>query len=134
MRVKELMHTHNVLTVRADDDVAMAAQLLSWGGIRHLPVLSRGRVVGVFSERDLLRYRANTGGQGGLDPVRRFMSTPAVVVGPDDEVETAVGLMVGSKHGCLPVVEEHRLVGILTSTDVAGRLFIAERARRLGDS
>lgn len=129
MRVRDLMHTRTVLSVRADDDVALAAQLLRWGGVRHLPVTDRGAVVGVFSERDLLRYRAETGGHGGLDPIRRFMSAPAVVVGPDDEVDKALGLMVAGKRGCVPVVEGGRLVGIVTATDVVGRVFMKARAR-----
>jgi CBS domain-containing protein len=128
MRVRDLMRTRMVLSVRADDDVALAAQLLRWGGVRHLPVTDQGVVVGVFSERDLLRYRAETGGHGGLDPVQRFMSAPAVVVGPDDEVEKALGLMVAGKRGCVPVVEGARLVGILTATDVVGRVFMKARS------
>jgi CBS domain-containing protein len=124
MKVKDLMRTRNVLSVRADDDVAMAGQLLGWGGVRHLPVLEKGKVVGVFSERDLLHYRAETGGHGGLEPVRRFMSAPAVVVTPDDELDKATALMVAGKRGCLPVVEGTRLVGILSTTDVVGRFFV----------
>ena len=127
MRVKDLMRTRKVVSVRADDDVAMAAQLLAWAGVRHLPVLDHGRVVGVFTERDLLRYRAETGGHGALDPVRRFMTSPAVVVNADDEIEKAMGLMVAGKRGCLPVVDGHELVGILTSTDVVGRVFVKAR-------
>lgn len=131
MRVRDLMRTRTVLSVRADDDVALAAQLLRWGGVRHLPVTDEGAVVGVFSERDLLRYRAETGGHGGLDPIRRFMSAPPVVVGPDDEVDKALGLMVAGKHGCVPVVEGGRLVGIVSATDVVGRVFMKARARGL---
>ena len=128
MKIKDVMRTRNVLSVRADDDIALAAQLMRWGNVRHLPVLEHGKVVGVFSEHDLLRYRADTGGQGGLDPVRRFMSTPADVVSPDDEVAKAMGLMLATKIGCLPVVENHHLVGVLTVTDLLGRSFAAAAA------
>lgn len=128
MKVKELMRTRNVLSVRADDDIALAGQLMRWGSVRHLPVLDHGAVVGVFSERDLLRYRAETGGLGGCDPVRRFMSTPADVVSPDDEAAVAMGLMLAGKRGCLPVVDRHRLVGLLTVTDLLGRDFAAAAA------
>jgi CBS domain-containing membrane protein len=128
MKIKEVMRTRSVLSVRANDDVALAAQLMGWGNVRHLPVLEHGKVVGVFSERDLLRYRAETGGQGGLDPVRRFMSAPAEVVSPDDEVAGAMGLMLAAKLGCLPVVENQHLVGLLTLTDLVGRSFAAAAA------
>jgi CBS domain-containing membrane protein len=128
MKIKDVMRTRNVLSVRADDDIALAAQLMRWGNVRHLPVLEHGKVVGVFSERDLLRYRADTGGQGGLDPVRRFMSAPAEVVSPDDEAAKAMGLMLAAELGCLPVVEEQRLVGVLTLMDLVGRSFAAAAA------
>lgn len=128
MKVKALMRTRNILSIAADDDVAMAAQLLRWGQVRHLPVLEKGAVVGVFTERDWLRYRAETGGLGGLDPVGRFMSTPADVVGPEDDASMALGLMVARQRGCLPVVEDGRLVGLLTATDLLGRDFAAAAA------
>jgi CBS domain-containing protein len=64
LKVKDVMRTRNLVSVRREDDVAMAAQLMGWAGVRHLPVIdgreadgdpSAGRVVGVFTERDLLR-------------------------------------------------------------------------------
>src|SRR5436190_22064698 len=82
VRIKNVMKTRNLVSVRPDDDLAMAMQIMRWAGVRHLPVVERHRVVGVITERDFLRYRAETGGSGGAASVRGFMSTPAEVGRP----------------------------------------------------
>lgn len=126
IKVKDVMRTRNLISVRRDDDVAMAAQLMSWAGIRHLPVVDgseadAGRVVGVFTERDLLRYRAETGGGGGLDPVGAFMTSPAETIQPDADIAEASARIIAGHLGCLPVVEgDQTLVGIVTTTDLVG--------------
>jgi len=116
--VKDVMNTRRLVSVKPDDDVALAARLMSWAGVRHLPVVKGRAVVGVFSERDYLRYRAETGGQGALDPVSRFMSAPAETVSPDDPAAAASVLMLSRRIGCVPVVEDGQLVGMLTASDV----------------
>lgn len=130
LKVKDVMRTRNLVSVRRDDDVAMAAQLMAWAGIRHLPVLeaegaddaaNADRVVGVFTERDLLRYRAETGGGGGLDPVGGFMSSPAETIAPDAEIAEASARIIAGHLGCLPVVDgDDSLIGIVTTTDLVG--------------
>jgi CBS domain-containing protein len=116
--VKDVMATRRIVSVKVDDDVALAAQLMSWAGVRHLPVMKGGAVVGVFTERDYLRYRAETGGGGALDPVSRFMSSPVDVVSPDDPLTVASALMLSRRLGCVPVVANGALVGMLTANDV----------------
>jgi CBS domain-containing protein len=130
--VKDVMKTRNLVSARPDDDLAMAAQMMRWAGVRHLPVLDDRRVVGVITERDLLRYRAETGGTGGQDPVARFMTPEPEVVAPDDPLAKASGLMVARRIGCLPVVEEGELVGMLTATDVLALPLV--QATRTGPS
>jgi CBS domain-containing protein len=117
-RVKDVMNTRRLASVKPDDDLAMAARLMSQSGVRHLPVVDGRAVVGVFTERDFLRYRAETGGEGALDPVSRFMSAPAETVSPDDPVAAAGALLLSRRIGCLPVVADGRLVGILTVNDL----------------
>jgi acetoin utilization protein AcuB len=119
VKVKELMRTRNLVSVRADDDLSVAAQIMRWAGVRHLPVLADGAVVGVLTERDLLRYRAEGGREEGA-PVRAYMTGPPHVIGPEDDVAGACAQMVARRIGCLPVVDGDRLVGILTTTDVVG--------------
>jgi CBS domain-containing protein len=86
VKVKDLMRTRNLVSVRPDDDLAVAAQILRWAGVRHLPVVEDDRVVGVLTARDLLRHRAEGGSEG---PVRSFMTTDPELIGPDDDVAAA---------------------------------------------
>jgi CBS domain-containing protein len=118
MTVKDVMTTRQVVSVKPDDDVAVAARLMKWAGVRHLPVVEGQAVVGVFTERDYLRYRAETGGEGGLDPVKRFMTSPAETISPDDPAAAASALMLSRRLGCLPVIAEGELVGIVSVNDL----------------
>jgi CBS domain-containing protein len=115
--VKDLMRTRNLVSVRPDDDLTVAGQIMRWAGVRHLPVLEDGAVVGVLTARDLLRHRAEGDGNG---PVRAFMTARPELIGPDEDLAAACALMVARKIGCLPVVEGGKLVGILTTTDILG--------------
>jgi CBS domain-containing protein len=119
MIVKDVMTTRRVLSVAAEDDVMFAARLMSWAGVKHLPVCEGRTVIGVFTERDYLRYRAESGLTGGDVPVSRFMTTPVVTVRPHDLAVAAGAVMVSRHIGCLPVVDEdHELVGVLVAGDI----------------
>jgi CBS domain-containing protein len=76
--------------------------------------------VGVLTQRDLLRHRAEAGGQKEGDLVRTFMTRSPEVITPDDDVRAACALLVARKIGCLPVVDGGKLVGIVTTTDLLG--------------
>lgn len=118
MKVKELMRNRNLKSVLPEDTLAMAAKMMNWSDTRHLPVVSNGKVVGVLTEKDILKYRAETGGLGGFDPVERFMSKPPQVISPQGDVADAAAVMVARRIGCLPVVADGELVGMLTRTDI----------------
>jgi len=121
MRVRELMVTAPVLTIRADDDLALASQMMLWAGVRHLPVVDDGRLAGVITERDILRYEARVGGrEGARDSVRAAMSAPAEVVDIDGDLAEAAARMLDQGFGCLPVVSGGRLMGMLTTRDILG--------------
>ena len=109
--------------------LASAAHRMTWQGCRHLPVTREGDVVGVLSERDLLRWEAEGRSLDGPDDlVRSAMSSPPIVATPDEDVAEAAARMVASRIGCLPVVLHGRLVGMLTTTDLVGH----HVARKLG--
>jgi acetoin utilization protein AcuB len=104
-----------VHTVAPETLAADAVTLLRRHGIRHLPVLEGGRVIGVVTDRDLRGTAADT-------PVGAIMSRPATLVGPRTEIDRAARLLFDQRIGCLPVVEDGRLVGILTQTDALSAL------------
>ena len=140
--VGQFMST-DLFTVRPNDLVDLAASVMDWRHIRHVPVEDEGgRLVGVVSHRDLLRLlvRGRAGGDAEPLTVSEIMKPQPVSVGPDTPTLEAVRIMRSRRVGCLPVVENGTLVGIVTAQDfleISGRLFDererAEAARQ-GDT
>src|SRR5262245_43881408 len=119
MRVREVMQRH-VSVVSEEDDLGVAQQLMRWSECRHLPVVraSDQRVVGVISERDLLRARTTHAPAA----VRDYMTAPADVIDVDEAIEAAALRMSEKRLGCLPVLERGVLAGVLTTGDVLNAL------------
>lgn len=104
-----------VHTVVPDTTAAEAMALLRREGFRHLPVMEGDRVVGVVTDRDLRGAAPET-------PVSTIMSKPVVVISPRTAMDKAARLLFDRKIGCLPVIEEGKLIGILTQTDAVAAL------------
>lgn len=121
------------ITARHDDHLALAREVMAWGDVRHLPVIGGDALVGVLSERDLLRRYAEVGRAAAEgETVGTVMSSPPVTVGPDDDVDTAIGLVTARGIGCLPVVDKQRLLGIVTRRDLLAQE-LGEDGAREGD-
>jgi CBS domain-containing protein/gamma-glutamyl:cysteine ligase YbdK (ATP-grasp superfamily) len=126
--VGQFMST-DLFTVRPDDLVDLAASVMDWRHIRHVPVEDEeGRLVGLVSHRDLLRLfaRGFTARSAGPVAVRQIMKANPVSVAPATPTLDAVELMRTRQVGCLPVVENGTLVGIVTAKDfldASARLF-----------
>jgi len=126
LKVRDLM-TARVTTLGRNDRLDVADEILAIRRIRHLPIVEEGAVVGIVSQRDLFRSGwASALGIGtntrknllkGL-MVKEVMSEPVITVDPEATVAHAARLMFENKIGCLPVVSEGRLQGLLTETDV----------------
>jgi len=127
MKVRDLMSS-DVATVRRNDQLQIADDLMNLGRIRHTPVLDDegDEVVGILSQRDLFRgalARALGYGQHaqhkvlGMLFVKDVMTSDPITVAPDLPVPEAARIMLEKKIGCLPVVDGGRLVGILTESD-----------------
>lgn len=119
MKVRDLMRDH-VLSLQPEDSLALAVQLMAWNGLRHLTVKSGHRLVGLLSERDLIARREGEGRL--LGTVAEAMVRDPETIEPMAEIEEAAARMAVSKHGCLPVIEADRLVGILTTTDLLAEM------------
>lgn len=133
--VRQIM-TRNPLTIDPEAPVATAVAVMRERRIRHLPVADdAGRVVGIVSDRDLrtallapaiaeylsaAARRRLRGAQASLEnlPVRQVMTWGPVTVASEDPVAHAAALMLERGLSCLPVVQEGRIVGIVTERDV----------------
>ena len=124
--VRDIMQT-KIVTISAGDALSTVEDIMTLGHVRHIPVVRLGTLVGVVSERDLLRISLSNLNDFGKDQRRAFlhaveiervMSAPPVVIGPDATVKEAARVMAERKIGCLPVTDEKELVGLVTETDV----------------
>lgn len=104
----------NLRTIGDDDELALARCEMTDDEIRHLVVVdARGRVVGMLSDRDLLRARDSR------TKVSEVMSRDVTTVTTTTPAAVAAERMLRDKHDALPILDEAgRLVGVLTSTDL----------------
>jgi CBS domain-containing protein len=127
LRVGQVMTT-DLFTVNQDELVDLAASMMDWRKIRHVPVEdNQHRLVGLVTHRAILRLLARNpeAFRGASVPVSEIMEKDVVTASPDTTTLEAIGLLRAHKIGCLPVLEEGRLVGIVTERDfmhVAGQL------------
>jgi acetoin utilization protein AcuB len=124
--VREIMMGSPV-TLKPEDTLDLANDVISLGRIRHIPVVEDGRLVGLLSERDLMG--AATAAIFGLKQksksallksvsVKDIMKKKVVTVKPDTPIKETARLMKEKKIGCVPVISEGRLVGLVTTTDI----------------
>jgi CBS domain-containing membrane protein len=125
MLVRDLMQ-REVVTLKVNDSLGLADDVMQLGRIRHMPVVLSGIVVGIVSQRDLyhaavssvlqLQRRAEREWLASI-PLRNVMSATVITVAPDETIHAAVELMLRHRIGCLPVVEHGKLVGLVSETD-----------------
>jgi CBS domain-containing membrane protein len=126
MKVRDIM-VKEVANLDINDELSLANDIMRLGRIRHLPVLDGTRLVGIISERDLFRsslaQALGYGSQASRDlmknlRIKDIMVKEVATVSPDMALCEAVHLMIDKKIGCLPVVEDEHLVGLITETDI----------------
>ncbi len=134
-RLEDVMTT-DLLTVNEHEAVELVAHLMVWHKIRYVPVEDdEHRLVGLVTDRTLLRFLTADGyrkAEGPL-PVSEVMHRELVTASPDTRTLEAVSLMRRRGVACLPVVQEGRLVGLVTERDflgVAGELLEARLRER----
>ncbi len=125
MLVKDIMRSP-VTVIPTGTTLGEAFGLFQSRGIRHLPVVDQGRLVGVLTDRDLRATTSNLSGTPHTagDPVSTAMTSPVLTADPLDPVEDAARIMRAHKIGCLPVMDGAELVGILTGMDILDALIL----------
>ncbi len=123
--VRDMM-TEGVETLHVGDDLAEAGALMKRDRIRHLPVVDgEGRLVGLVTHRMILGAWVSHGDPSHEQarevareiPVEMIMERDVTTLSPDLPAEAAAGILEKHKYGCLPVLENGVLVGIITESD-----------------
>jgi len=126
MLVRDIMTT-NVITITSDTYVLDAERIMDQNRIGRLPVVDDGKLVGIVTKNDVLKASPTSTtptNQRHLFylmsklTVKEIMKTRILQISPDTPIEKAIAIAQKNKVGSLPVVEEDRVVGILTTNDV----------------
>ena len=124
--VRNWMTLHPI-TITPQTTLPEAKQLMVDYHLRRLPVVDKDKLVGMVTWRDINRAESSTGTVLNLYEyqfrrarmtAREFMSTALVTISPDVTIEEAAGLMIEHRISGLPVVEDGKLVGLITETDI----------------
>ncbi|MBK8151502.1 MAG: CBS domain-containing protein [Acidobacteria bacterium] len=129
-RTVEQFMSKDLFTVRPQDVIDLAASLMNWKHIRHIPVEDDpGKLVGILSHRDLMKLMTEHCGEEIV--VRDVMKTELITATPETSSLEALKTMRDNDIGCLPVIRNEKLVGLITDFDfltVSVKLF-EERLR-----
>jgi CBS domain-containing protein/gamma-glutamyl:cysteine ligase YbdK (ATP-grasp superfamily) len=112
--------TTDLFTLRPDDLIDLAASMMDWRHIRHIPVEdNEGHLIGLVSHRDLLKglLQRAKGKNSGPVVVKDIMKPNPITTNSQTTTLEAIELMKSRRVGCLPVVEANQLVGIITAYD-----------------
>src|SRR5689334_22839440 len=126
--VAQLLRTkgHHVLTVAPDVSVFDALGVMADKNVGALLVVEERRLIGVFSERDYARKVILKGKASRDVAVREIMTSPVLYVRPEQTIEDCMALMTDKRVRHLPVLEDERLVGVISIGDVV-KAIIAEQ-------
>jgi len=125
INVGEVMRLE-VVTLAPEDRLDVASDIMTLGRIRHMPVVAHDQVVGILTQRDLFRaaissvlnFRPAAEREWlGKIHVAEVMTRPVTTARSDWPMRQAVDLMMEQVIGCLPVVDDGRLVGLLSESD-----------------
>lgn len=133
-RVADIM-TREVVTVEPQNSVATAIRLMRQGGLRRLPVMDEGKLVGIVTSGDLRRITGLSSVLRDLShenflwqhiPLANVMTPAPITLSPDAPAAEAARLLIKHKIGGLPVVSDGVVVGIITSSNLLQHLIVLE--------
>lgn len=143
MHVEELM-TSKVFTVAPHDMIDRVFFLIHYEKVRHLPVVEKGKVIGMVSDRDMYKALGPKSNSNAIEgsksspelhvvpkKVQNIMRRGVISVSSDTLASDAASLMADNKIGALPVINGEKLVGILSATDILRVFSKLEHAKEL---
>jgi acetoin utilization protein AcuB len=126
----ERFMTHSPHTIGQEQPLSVAHQLMRQHGIRHLPVLHGGKLVGMLSQRDLHFIETLANVDQETVNVSEAMSTDTYVVGPRATLRKVAEEMADRRYGAVVVMDKEHVIGILTTVDGMRALSLVLSERR----
>jgi CBS domain-containing protein len=127
---------HEVMTLDPDEKLDLVEDIMRLGRVRHMPVVSGTKLVGILSARDLLAASLTKALEFGTDQRRAFLRSVSVgevmtpdplTASPETTLREAAELMLSQKVGCLPVVSaDGTLRGLVTETDLLSAAYLSD--------
>ena len=126
MLVRKKMHK-DLVSITKDERMTLAKKIMKEKNIRHLPVVDGKRLVGLVTNMDIRKAEASPATSLEIRElhylldkltVGEIMTRNVITISPDISIEEATTLLHDNKIGCLPVVEDGNLVGMITENDV----------------
>jgi predicted transcriptional regulator len=124
--VKDLM-TSDLFTLYSEDSLKIAEEIMQWRNIRHIPIINyEDELVGIITHRDILKHSISSLAEipkkerddlNHSIKIENIMHTKTISVTEYTPLFTAAKIIANNKIGCLPVVRESKLVGIITEAD-----------------
>lgn len=117
-RIVSQIMTKDVFLVHEKDSIALAANIMDWQTIRHILVEDENKkLIGIISVKDFVRWFAEADRRAATPSVREVMSPTPVTVPPNTIIEDALELMHKKNIACLPIVENDKLLGVVSEHD-----------------
>ncbi len=117
MLVSDVMNK-NVVVIKKDVTIKEASEVLSKMGISSLVVTEGSKIIGMLTNNDVVKSVASEK-PAGSTLIEDIMSTKVITIEPDKTIQDAVDIMIQNKARQLPVVENEKIKGILSVTDIA---------------
>lgn len=122
----KVVQNRQVHSIAPDEMVLEALKLMAEKNVGALPVIDKGQVVGVISERDYARKVVLQGRSSVGTPVRDIMSSPVVTAPSQQSIECCMAVMTDSHLRHLPVVEDGELIGLLSIGDLVKEAIVEQ--------
>ncbi len=118
---------NNIWSVSPQETAYKALEIMADKNIGALLVIDEGQIVGVFSERDYARKVILKGKSSKETNVGELMSSPVIYISPEKSIEECMALMTTTRHRHMPVIENGKLIGLVSIGDVVNAIITTQK-------